>query len=86
MDSRKLYPLTSVQREIWFDQILHLDISMYNIGGYVKIDGPIEPAAFERAARHVVEENGALRIILHEQNPVPLQEFAEQIDFTVGVS
>ncbi len=40
MKSNNLYPLTSVQKEIWFDQVLNPDISIYNIGGYVKIDEP----------------------------------------------
>jgi hypothetical protein len=28
-----LHPLTSPQREIWFDQMLHHDVSLSNIGG-----------------------------------------------------
>ena len=34
-DCAGIYPLTSSQREIWFDQTLHEHSSMYNIGGYV---------------------------------------------------
>jgi len=44
MIQNRVYPLTSVQREIWFDQTLHPDVPMYNIGGYVRIDGPVDPA------------------------------------------
>ncbi len=84
MKPNNLYPLTSVQKEIWFDQVLNPDIPIYNIGGYVKIDGPIESAVFEQAARLVVEENDALRIVLQEKDTLPLQEFAETINFNVG--
>ncbi len=47
----KHYPLSSPQREIWFDQILHPDVPLYNIGGYVRIDGPIDPALFEKTKK-----------------------------------
>jgi hypothetical protein len=75
----KHYPLSSVQREIWFDQILHPDVPLYNIGGYVRIEGPIEPARFEKALNQVIQENDALRIILHEGESLPTQTFAENV-------
>ena len=37
------HPLTSSQREIWFDQSIYERSSMYNIGGYVCIGGAIDP-------------------------------------------
>ncbi|EDN71926.1 MAG: hypothetical protein VSS75_022130 [Candidatus Parabeggiatoa sp.] len=53
----KLHPLTSPQREIWFDQILHEDIPLYNIGGYVKIPCAINPVLFEQAVNWQVQKN-----------------------------
>jgi hypothetical protein len=32
-----LHPLNSPQREIWFDQMLHPDVPLYNFGGYVEV-------------------------------------------------
>jgi len=75
----KHYPLSSPQREIWFDQILHPDVPLYNIGGYVRIDGPIDPALFEKALNQVIAENDALRISLHEGESLPTQTFAENV-------
>ncbi len=75
----KHYPLSSPQREIWFDQILHPDVPLYNIGGYVRIDGSIEPSLFEKALNQVIHENDALRIILHEGESLPTQTFAENV-------
>jgi hypothetical protein len=46
---QRLYPLTSPQREIWFDQQIHEGIPLYNLGGYVKIPGAINPVLFEQA-------------------------------------
>ncbi len=48
--SIKHYPLSSPQQDIWFDQILHSDIPLYNIGGYVRIEGSINPTLFEKAS------------------------------------
>ncbi len=75
----KHYPLSSPQREIWFDQMLHHSVPLYNIGGYVRIEGPIDPAIFENAFNHVIAENDALRIILHEGESLPTQTFAENV-------
>jgi len=77
--SIKHYSLSSPQRDIWFDQILHLNVSLYNIGGYVRIDGSINPTLFDRAINQIIAENDALRIILHEGESLPTQTFAENV-------
>ncbi|MDM8558174.1 amino acid adenylation domain-containing protein [Candidatus Parabeggiatoa sp. HSG14] len=73
------YPLSSNQKDIWFDQILHPDIPFYNIGGYLRIDGPIDPAIFEKSLNQVIQDNDALRIILHKGEDLPTQTFAENV-------
>jgi hypothetical protein len=81
----KHYPLSSPQRDIWLDQILHPDVPLYNIGGYVRIDGPIEPSLFEKALNQVIQENDALRIILHEGESLPTQTFAENVRIKLDI-
>lgn len=73
------YPLSSPQLDFWFDQILHPDVPLYNIGGYVRIDGPIDPTLFEQAIDRVIEENDALRIVIHGGEGLPRQTFAENV-------
>jgi len=75
----KHYPLSSPQLDFWFDQILHPDVPLYNIGGYVQIDGSINPTIFEKALNQVIAKNDALRIILHEGESLPTQTFAENV-------
>ena len=75
------YPLSSTQREIWFDQLLHPDIPLYNIGGYLRINGPIDRILFEQALDQVIQENDALRIILQEGENLPSQMVAEHAPF-----
>jgi FkbH-like protein len=75
----KHYPLSSPQLDFWFDQILHPGVPLYNIGGYVRIDGDIEPILFERALNHVIQENDALRIIIQAGDGLPTQTFAKNV-------
>ena len=85
---RTLFPLTSSQREIWFDQMLHAELPIYNIGGYVKIPGPIEPELFEKAINLLIQKHDALRIVLTadtDEDGVPLQAFLESLTITVPV-
>ncbi|MFN9658801.1 MAG: hypothetical protein ACK6BC_00235, partial [Cyanobacteriota bacterium] len=50
-----LYPLSTPQREIWFDQILNDGVPLYNIGGYVSLPGQINPKLFEQAVNLLVK-------------------------------
>ncbi|RKZ38594.1 MAG: phenylalanine racemase, partial [Candidatus Parabeggiatoa sp. nov. 3] len=79
----KHYPLSSPQQDIWFDQILHPEVPLYNIGGYVRIDGPIDQARFEKALNQIIAENDALRIILHAGENLPTQTFVENVSINL---
>lgn len=82
--SQTLYPLSSVQREIWFDQSLTPEAPIYNIGGYHRIEGDFDPDAFRRAIRQLVQETDILRLRLCPQEDMPLQSFPEQPEIEVG--
>ena len=75
--------LSSPQLDFWFDQILQLDIPLYNIGGYMRIDGDIEPILFEKALSQVIQENDALRIIIQVDESLPRQTFAKNVHFNL---
>ncbi|TGO02960.1 hypothetical protein PN36_15280 [Candidatus Thiomargarita nelsonii] len=82
------YPLTSPQRQIWFDQMLHAGIPLYNIGGYVKIPGRIDPALFEQAINLLIQKHDALRTILtdtKDDDGLPLQTFMNTLSVSVPV-
>jgi len=83
-----LHPLTSPQREIWYDQILHEGIPLYNIGGYVKIPGAIDPVLFEQAVNLLVQKHDTLRTMLTkvaDEDGVPMQTIASQLAVTLPV-
>ncbi|WP_244131951.1 non-ribosomal peptide synthase/polyketide synthase [Burkholderia plantarii] len=80
------YRLTSSQREIWFDQEVHGDAPVYNIGGYVRIAGKVDPARMEQAIRLLIDKHDALRIVLspvQDEDGVPMQEIAREMPFTL---
>lgn len=71
------YPLSSVQREIWFDQALFPDTPIYNVGGYSFLQGELDLCLFRKAITMVAEENDALRMVLTERDGTPFQSFPE---------
>jgi amino acid adenylation domain-containing protein/non-ribosomal peptide synthase protein (TIGR01720 family) len=75
--------LSSVQKEIWLDQALHPGAPLYNIGGYTRIDGSIDPELLKQAICGMVREHDSLRTILHEGDPFPGQEFPGDIDIHI---
>lgn len=77
-----ILPLTSPQREIWFDQMLHPDAPIYNIGGYWEIPGSIDPQRLEHAVRLLAQKHDCLRTILIEgvgEDHLPKQVFAADL-------
>jgi amino acid adenylation domain-containing protein/non-ribosomal peptide synthase protein (TIGR01720 family) len=72
--------LSFSQRGIWFDQIHHANRPLYNIGGYVRIAGPVNLEPLEKAVNQVIQENDALRTVFYEGTPLPVQTFAKNID------
>jgi amino acid adenylation domain-containing protein len=71
-----LHPLSIPQREIWFDQMRHDGVPLYNIGGYVDLPGRIDPALFEQATNLLVRRHDSLRLQLtseRDEDGLPLQ-------------
>ncbi len=84
--SRSNFPLSNAQRDIWVDQVLNKNIPLYNIGGYVKIEGSIDVGLFERAVNLLVEKHDALRLVLDEEgseNGLPVQCFLPKLSVAV---
>jgi len=82
------YPLTSPQREIWFDQAIHERSSMYNIGGYIHIAGAVDPERFVRAVKLLARKHDCLRTVLvkgESADDVPSQMFPAELPLHVPV-
>lgn len=69
--------LSSVQKEIWFNQMLYPHLPMYNIGGYVCINNNLSVPLLEQAISFVVQNNDAFRIVLRKDAELPVQEIMQ---------
>ncbi|MCP4985327.1 MAG: hypothetical protein GY928_04420, partial [Colwellia sp.] len=78
------YPLSSPQREILFDQMLYPEVPLYNVGGYVQINGAIDCKVFDQAINYLVQRHDALRTVLVPgTEEMPMQTFLEDLPITV---
>ena len=74
------HPLSSPQREIWVDQQLYPNVPLYNIGGYIEINGNMDPGLFESAVNLLIKRYEALRtIFISESSDIPVQSFLEEL-------
>ncbi len=73
-------PLSSHQREIWFDPMPNPDAPLYNIGGHMQFDGAMDPTLLQKAAEFVVQRHDGLRTILASgREDAPMQTFPEHV-------
>ncbi|MEL4170466.1 condensation domain-containing protein, partial [Pseudomonas sp. ZS001] len=80
------YPLTASQRDIWLDQMTKGDSPLYTIGGYLHIQGAVDPQRVEQAVGLLVRKHDALRTILHSDagaDGVPMQTLVESLEVRV---
>ncbi|QJD67283.1 amino acid adenylation domain-containing protein [Xanthomonas campestris pv. badrii] len=80
------HPLSSPQREIWLEQLMLGQSVSSIIGGYVEIDGEIDPDRFARAAQALMDQCEVLRTYLLQEvddEGVPLQAFADSMELPV---
>ncbi|SEI20494.1 amino acid adenylation domain-containing protein [Pseudomonas asplenii] len=81
------FALTAAQRNIWLDQMTRGDSPLYNIGGYLDIDGPLDPDMFQRSVDLLMQKHDALRMVLLDQRDeegAPLQSFVETLPMCVA--
>ena len=67
------YPLSAGQRALWFVQKLSPDGTAYNMADAVRLRGPMNVAALNRAVQALVERHPALRTTFDEVDGQPFQ-------------
>ncbi|MFS0838709.1 condensation domain-containing protein [Paenibacillus sp. 1P03SA] len=89
MEASRLYPLTHPQKRIWYVENIYPGTSIHNIGGLIKIYGPVDFSLLEEAINQFIRLNDAVRIRLVEQDGAVQQTVAEYrrktfpfVDFT----
>ncbi|NUT84322.1 amino acid adenylation domain-containing protein, partial [Pseudomonas brassicacearum] len=82
------YPLTAAQRDIWLEQMVQGDSPLYNIGGYLHIEGVVDAERFQQAIDLLVQKHDALRTVLLREadaGGVPMQMLADTLAVQVPV-
>lgn len=79
----KTFPLASNQKDIWFDQAVWPESPLYNIGGYLRINGEVTVPVLESALQQLIAESDALRISIKENSETDevLQTVADCLDY-----
>ncbi|MBC3953751.1 non-ribosomal peptide synthetase [Pseudomonas triticifolii] len=80
MSAVDLFPLTAPQRDIWLDQISRGDSPLYNIGGYLKLVGRVNPVMLQRALEQLLAAHDCFRTVLVPgagADGLPMQTYAE---------
>jgi amino acid adenylation domain-containing protein len=78
-------PLSAAQLGLWFEQALTPESSVFNLGEYLEICGPIDPALFEQAARQAVAEAGVLQVRFIQTEDGPRQCFTPDPDWVMPI-
>lgn len=80
------FPLTSPQRGIWIDQAIHEGVPLYNIGGALRLYGPLDVGMFREAVRLLVRKHDNLRLRLtmaRDAEGIPLQIILPSLEVEV---
>ena len=77
------FPLSAAQLGLWFGQQLDPQNAAFNVGDYLEILGPIDPAKFEATLRQVIRETESLRIRLVERAGEPWQIIAAPAEWSL---
>lgn len=83
---KEYVPLTTYQRNMWFDQCKQPEDPYYNIGGYLEINGDVEHRVFEESINQLISDNDALRITIENQDGQPFQRFISELTYKVELN
>ncbi|RKH54315.1 non-ribosomal peptide synthetase, partial [Corallococcus llansteffanensis] len=78
-------PLSFAQQRLWFLDQLQPGTATYNIPHALRLEGPLDLAALERAFRELLQRHESLRTTFHAQAGEPVQRFHATSDFALDV-
>jgi amino acid adenylation domain-containing protein len=81
-----VFPCSFAQRRLWFLEQMEPGSPVYNIAGALRLEGPLDAAALQRALDTVVTRHEALRTSFAEVDGNPVQLVAEGVAAAVCVT
>jgi surfactin family lipopeptide synthetase A len=77
METEAFFPLSLVQKDIYYEQELYPNTPIYNIGAKIEIRGQVDTCAMSAAYQQLIQSHDAFRITLVERNGEPFLQFQE---------
>ncbi|NPC76705.1 non-ribosomal peptide synthase/polyketide synthase, partial [Pyxidicoccus fallax] len=78
-------PLSFAQQRLWFLDRLEPGSAFYNIPAAVRLDGPLDVAALERALQELVRRHEVLRTTFRQEGDAPVQVIAPAAELPLRV-
>ncbi|HEX6911521.1 MAG TPA: amino acid adenylation domain-containing protein, partial [Longimicrobium sp.] len=85
MSRTRTAPVSFAQERLWFLDRLQPDSALYNIPAALRLSGPLDVPALERALGEVVRRHEALRTTFSAEGDVPVQVIAPFAGFALPV-
>ncbi|WP_460135958.1 non-ribosomal peptide synthetase [Pseudomonas sp. S1_E04] len=86
VDRQLDHPLSSAQQRVWLMQQLDLADSSFNMSSNVRLRGPLDTQALERALQRLVERHAILRTTYHQRGGEPYQRIHGQLSVPLQVT
>lgn len=83
MDFIRHHSLSHPQKRIWYMEKMYPNTSMYNIGGLVKIHGPVNTVLLSEAIKTSIRLNDGLRLQFYEGQGEARQFIRENEDYSI---
>ncbi|HEX2202899.1 MAG TPA: amino acid adenylation domain-containing protein [Longimicrobium sp.] len=84
-DAEDAIPLSFAQERLWLLDRLRPGSAVYNVPAGVRLEGPLDREALERALGEIVRRHEALRTTFHERGGAPVQVVSPFAGFTLPV-
>ncbi|HVN81722.1 MAG TPA: amino acid adenylation domain-containing protein, partial [Terriglobia bacterium] len=78
-------PLSFAQQRLWFFDQLEPGKSAYNVNQLLRLRGPLQVEALERAFNAIIDRHAALRTTFATQNGEPVQVIARSLEITIPI-
>ncbi|MDY8021009.1 non-ribosomal peptide synthetase [Paenibacillus polymyxa] len=79
----KEYPLSSYQKDIWFEQCMYPGKPIYNIGGYVEVKGNLDIAILKDSMQLLIRQNNSLSTRFTDKKGEPYLTFLPEVEYEV---
>lgn len=77
------YSLTTYQRDIWVEQCLHPGKPIYNLGGFIKLEGELNYDVLNRAINILIMHHDSLRMRVSERSGRPFLKILPEVAYKV---